>query len=71
MIRKNTRVIFEDGSDSSAEELVGGMPLSKGEIVHVHSKNKVIDYIVSDKIVDCFLEEKDPIVNITYKLRKK
>lgn len=68
MIKKLTKVIFDD---EKVEELDGGMPLTKGEIIHVHKAGKQIDYIVKDKIIDCFLDGKDQIVNITYVLKKK
>jgi hypothetical protein len=68
MIKKTTKVIFEDGKE---EEMDGGMPLTKGEIIHMHKGNKVIDYFVKDKIIDCFLGGKDQVVNITYILKKK
>ena len=72
MIKKNTKVIFEDGDTDSSDELVGGMPLSKGDIVHVHRDDEgVVDYEVIDKIIDCFMGGEDQIVNITYKMKKK
>jgi len=72
MIKKNTKVIFEDGSSSKTSEMIGGMPLSKGEVVHMHSKESdVVDYEVVDKIVDCYLDGEDQTVDITYILRKK
>ncbi|TAK96043.1 hypothetical protein EPO05_02710 [Patescibacteria group bacterium] len=73
MIKKNTKVIFEDGGEQKTSEMLGGMPLSKGEVVHVHAENsaEVIDYEVADKIIDCYLQGEDQTVNITYVLRKK
>lgn len=73
MIKKNTKIIFEDGEDKKIEEMMGGMPLSKGEVVHMHAENsdKAVDYEVVDKIIDCYLKGEDQIVNITYVLRKK
>ena len=71
MIKKNTKVVFQDGKDKRTDELMGGMPLSKGEIVHVHEGDKTTDYEVFDKIIDCFLKGEDQIVNITYVLKKK
>lgn len=56
MIKKNTKIIFEDGKE---EQMDGGMPLTKGEIIHFHKKDKIIDYEVKDKIIDCFPEGKD------------
>ncbi len=72
MIKKNTTVIFEDGNENHSDEMVGGMPLSIGELVHVHKENgELTDYEVVDKIIDCFMKSEDQEVNITYKLRMK
>ena len=73
MIKKNTKVVFEDGENSQISEMIGGMPLSKGEIVHLHPENseEIIDYEVVDKITDCYLQGDDQVVNIEYVLRKK
>jgi len=71
MIKKNTKIIFEDGENKRSEEMIGGMPLSKGEIIHVHEGSTIFDYEVKDKIIDCFIEGNDQIVNVTYVLRKK
>ena len=70
MIKKNTKIIFEGEENNSTDELAGGMPLSKGDIVHIHRDDEVIDYEVADKIIDCFLVGEDQTVNIVYKLRK-
>ncbi len=72
MIKKNTKVIFADGKNKTEEEMVGGMPLSKGEIVRVHRNgSKIIEYIVSDKTIDCLLDGENQIVNIVYTLKRK
>lgn len=71
MIKKNTKIIFEDGDSASSDELAGGMPLSKGDIVHIHRGESIVDYEVADKIIDCFMGGEDQMVNIIYKLRKK
>ncbi len=65
MIKKNTKIIFDDGSE---EELMGGIPLSKGDYVNFHKENVVESYEVVEKKVDYF-EEKE-VVNIIYKLKK-
>lgn len=70
MIKKTTTVIFKDGKNEKTEEMVGGIPLSKGEIVKVHQAKKIIQFEVVDKIIDCFLDNKDQIVYITYILKK-
>lgn len=73
MIKKNTKVIFEDEQGKKSDELIGGMPLTKGEIVHFHQSDSdtVIDYEVVDKTIDYRIEGEDQIVDITYVLRKK
>ncbi len=71
MIKKNTKVIFEDGEDKTSEDMVGGIPLSKGEVIKVHKNSEVLQYEVVDKIVDCYLYQEDQVVDITYVLRKK
>ena len=71
MIKKNTKVIFQNGESEKSEEMIGGIPLSKGEIIKVHENNEVEEYEVIDKIVDCFLENDDQIVNITYIVKRK
>ena len=71
MIKKNTKVIFIDDENNQTDDLVGGMPLSKGEIVHVHKGNELINYEVVDKNIECFMATPDQIVNITYTLKKQ
>ncbi len=73
MIKKNTKVIFKDEQGQKTEDLIGGMPLTKGEIIHFHKKDskEIINYRVIDKTIDCFEEGEDQIVNITYILEKK
>ena len=70
MIKKNTRVIFEDNKGKISEDFGGGMPLSKGEIVKIHKNGKVISYIVKDKMIDCFMKGENQEVNIVYILKK-
>ena len=73
MIKKNTKIIFEDGGEKTTDDLIGGIPLSKGEIVHLHNENsdEVTDYEVADKKIDCIIKGEDRIVNIVYILRRK
>jgi hypothetical protein len=73
MIKKTTKIIFEDKGNRTTEEMLGGMPLSKGELVHIHNEKtkEVTDYKVKDKIIDCFLKGNDQLVEITYVLKKK
>jgi len=72
MIKKNTKIIFEDGENKKTEEMPGGIPLSVGEIVHFRNENnEKIIYEVIDKTVEGYFEGKDRIVDIIYVLRKK
>ena len=71
VIKKNTKIIFEGEGNNKLGALEGGIPLSKGEIINIHEGSKVLVYEVKDKLIDCFLEGEDQIVNITYKLKKK
>ncbi len=71
MIKKNTKVIFEDGSSKREEELIGGIPLSKGEIIKVHEAGKTKKFVVKNKEADCFLDVEEQIVNITYLLKRR
>jgi hypothetical protein len=71
MIKKNTKVVFEDGENKRAEDMVGGMPLTKGEIINVHQGGEIIAYEVVDKIIDAFFDEEDQVVDITYIIKKK
>jgi hypothetical protein len=71
MIKKNTKVIFNDGENKKTEDMVGGIPLSKGEIIRVHKNDKVVLYEVVDKIVDCFLNGEDQVIDIIYIVKRK
>ena len=71
MIKKNTKVIFNDGENKKTEDMVGGIPLSKGEIIRVHKNDKVVLYEVVDKIVDCFLNSEDQVIDIIYIVERK
>jgi len=71
MIKKTTKVIFEDGADERTEEMIGGLPLSKGETVKVKENNKIETYEVVDKTIEVFLGKDEQKANITYVLRKK
>jgi len=71
MIKKNTKIIFEGEENNSTDELAGGMPLSRGDTVHIHHDGGVVDYEVVDKTIDCFMGGgDDQVVNIVYKLKK-
>ena len=71
MIKKNTKVVFKSGVDERSEDMVGGIPLSKGEVMTIHQNGKIEQYEVTDKIIECFLDGEDQVVNITYIVSKK
>jgi len=70
MIKKNTKIIIEGEENKKLEALQGGIPLSKGEIIQIHENSKTTSYKVKEKSIDCFLDNEDQIVNITYTLKK-
>ena len=43
MIKKNVKIIFEDNDIKELNNLIGGMPLSEGEIVHIHKNENAVD----------------------------
>ena len=66
MIKKTTKIII-DGKETP---LKGGMPLSKGEIVHFHQGDETAEYEVVDKRIDYSIEGEDHHVDVTYTLKK-
>lgn len=68
MIKKNTKMIFEGGD--MGKELVGGIPLSKGEVINVTENGQDCAYEVVEKKVNFNLDGEDQIADITYRLRK-
>lgn len=71
MIKKNTKIIFLDDSDNPIDELIGGIPLAKGEIINVTKNGNISKYEVIDKNVEFIYDVEDQIANITYTLKKK
>lgn len=71
MIKKTTKVIFEGEETNGGDEQIGGMPLSKGELVRIHRNDQVIIYEVTNKEIDYFDKTEDKLVNITYTLKRK
>ncbi|MDD3284609.1 MAG: hypothetical protein PHZ07_03380 [Patescibacteria group bacterium] len=70
-MKKNTTIIFQDDGSETTKEIIGGIPLSKGEIIRVHEKDEIIFYEVIDKIVDCFLNNEEQTTDIVYVVKKK
>ncbi|MCX6803878.1 MAG: hypothetical protein NTY48_04900 [Candidatus Diapherotrites archaeon] len=71
MIKKNTKIVFEDGNGPIDGVLEGGIPLTKGETINFNVDGKVYVYIVKEKTIDCILKGKDQLINIVYVLGKK
>ena len=71
MIKKFTKVILDGEQDSRFENLGGGMPLSKGEIVNFKENGKVINYLVLDKKTEIEFQGEELVVTTTYTLKKK
>ena len=73
MIKKNTKIIWRDGSNEMIDELKGGMPLSKGETISFRPEKsqEPLEYEVVDKKIDYILDGEDHIVNVTYTIEKK
>ena len=70
MIKKNTKIIIEGEENNKLDALQGGIPLSKGELIKIHEGSKVAEYKVKEKLIECFLNGEEQIVNITYVLKK-
>jgi hypothetical protein len=71
LIKKNTRIVFEDNTDLDLE---GGIPLSVGDVIDIKTNSsggKVGKFKVKEKKIECFLDGKDQIVNIKYVLGKE
>jgi len=72
MIKKNTKIVFENNDGEKEKELIGGIPLSVGEIMHIkkNESGKNEDYEVVNKQINCLMQEEDQIVDIVYTLKK-
>jgi len=68
MIKKNTKVIYRENGQERTEDLIGGIPLAKGEIVHFHDNDKTKSYLVIEKKIDCYVSGEDQVVDIIYTL---
>ena len=71
MIKKNTKIILLDDNDNPSDELIGGIPLTRGETVLVTKNGSISNYEVIDKNVEFIYEAEDQIANIIYTLKKK
>ena len=69
MIKKNTKIVIEG---DEKKEWTGGIPLSVGEIMHIHEEDgTTADYEVAEKNVDCYIKGDDQNVDVVYVLKKK
>jgi hypothetical protein len=66
MIKKNTRAIFREDNKERTEELVGGIPLSIGEIMIINDSEKSVNWKVVDKKVEYANKGEDQFVEVTY-----
>jgi len=71
MIKKETNAIFEDGDFKGEYDWKGGIPLSEGEEMKVHLKDKIITYILKEKKVDCLSEGENQLVKVVYRFKEK
>lgn len=69
MIKKNTKMIFDDGLEVG--DLVGGVPLCKGEVIRLRKNGNSTEYEVTDKLVEFDLDDEDQTANITYSLERR
>jgi len=71
MIKKNTKIIFRDSQENATDELTGGIPLTKGEIITVKKDDQVKEYEVAEKKTEFIFEGEDQTANIEYVLKEK
>lgn len=70
MIKKNTKIIFQDNQDNATDELIGGIPLSKGECIVVKKDGTTKQFEVVEKNTEFIFEGEDQIANIVYVLKE-
>ena len=66
MIKKNTKAIFKEEGNERVEELIGGIPLSIGEIMTIKEGDDSKRWKVVDKTVDYINKGEDQIVEVVY-----
>jgi len=70
MIKKNTKIIFQDATNNATDELIGGIPLAKGETITAKKDGITKEYEVVEKNTDVIFEGEDQIANIEYVLKE-
>lgn len=71
MIIKNTKIIFQDAQENATDELTGGIPLTKGEVITVKKDDQIKKYEVIEKNTELIFEGEDQTANIEYVLKEK
>lgn len=71
MIKKNTKIIFQDAQENATDELTGGIPLTKGEVITVKKDDQIKKYEVIEKNTELIFEGEDQTANIEYVLKEK
>ncbi len=66
MIKKNTKAVFLNGDFKGEYDWQGGIPLSKGEVMVVKLKGKVLQYTLRKKEVICTVDGLDQSVDVLY-----
>lgn len=70
MIKKNTTAIFREEGKERTEELIGGIPLSIGEIMIINDEENSVKWKVVDKKVKYTNKGEDQFVEVTYTFDK-
>ncbi len=68
MIKKTTTAIFIENNKERKEELIGGIPLSVGEVMIVKKDGIETNWKVIDKKLE--YNDNEQIVDITYTFKK-
>ena len=70
MIKKNTIAIFREDNEERTEKLIGGIPLSIGEIMLINNSEKSVNWKVVDKKVEYTNKGENQFVEVTYTFEK-
>jgi len=66
MIKKSTKAIFKEENNERIEDLIGGIPLSVGEIMTTKEDGVSKRWKVIDKKVDYINQGEDQLVEVIY-----
>ena len=72
MVKKKTKLIFEDEEGTTTKDMVDDVLLSKGDIFQAKQQDsgEIVSYQVVDKKVERIKEGEDEVVETTYTLKK-